>query len=200
MTDDAPAPDAPVKPKRVRIRKHSEEYKARTEEQKRLYEANRKRRRKAAKGEAPPPDEDEEQLQLQLRLLEKRTRGNPTDADGDIDFAYRNMALPSVTPLMAPSMSGWSWYIYSRTEPNKFLEICAKREDAKAKMAGTITNQRMEDDKRNQFAVLDRLEKALTLDVAAMVNELMEKFPEDCLRACRRHDAAWKAFLAAEPQ
>ena len=42
--------------------------------------------------------------EFQLRLLEKRTRGNPTDADGDIDFAYRNMALPSVTPLMALSV------------------------------------------------------------------------------------------------
>ncbi len=37
---------------------------------------------------------------MQLALL---TNGQPTDADRDIDFAYRNMALLSVTPLMAPS-------------------------------------------------------------------------------------------------
>ena len=123
---------------------------------------------------------------MQLALL---TNGQPTDADRDIDFAYRNMALPSVTPLMAPSTSGWSWYLYARSEPNKFLDICAKREDAKAKMAGTITNQRMEDDKRQQFAIIDKIEKQLTLDVEGMVTELMEKFPGDVRRVVAKFDA-----------
>ena len=132
---------------------------------------------------------------MQLALL---TNGQPTDADRDIDFAYRNMALPWVTPLMAPSTSGWSWYLYARSEPTKFLDICAKREDAKAKMAGTITNQRMEDDKRQQFAVIDRIEKQLTLDVAAMIKDLMEKFPGDVLRECRKFDAEWRAFWELE--
>ena len=134
----------------------------------------------------------------ELKQLALLTNGEPTDADRDIDFAYRNMALPSVTPLMAPSMSGWSWYIYSREEPHKFLEIFAKRADAKAKQAGTITNQRMEDDKRQQFAVIERLKKELTLDVEAIITELMEKFPGDVLRTVRKFDTAWKAFLAAE--
>jgi len=134
----------------------------------------------------------------ELQQLALLTNGQPTDADGDIDFAYRNMALATVTPLMAPSISGWSWYIYARTEPNKFLEICAKREDAKSKMAGTITNARMEDDRRTQFAVIDRIEKSLTLDVAAIVKELMEKFPLDVLRTCRKFDAEWREFLERE--
>jgi len=134
----------------------------------------------------------------ELQQLALLTNGQPTDADGDIDFAYRHMALPTVTPLMAPSISGWSWYIYARTERNKFLEICAKREDAKSKMAGTITNARMEDDRRTQFAVIDRIEKSLTLDVAAIVKELMEKFPLDVLRTCRKLDAEWREFLERE--
>lgn len=134
----------------------------------------------------------------ELTQLARLTGSNPTDADGDIDFAYRNMALPTVTPLMAPSISAWSWYLYSRSEPNKFLEICAKREDAKAKMAGTITNQMMEDDKRKQFAMIDRIEKELTLDVTAIIKELMEKFPEDVARECRKHTDAWTAFFAAK--
>ena len=128
---------------------------------------------------------------MQLALL---TNGQPTDADRDIDFAYRNMALPSVTPLMAPSTSGWSWYLYARSEPNKFLDICAKREDAKAKMAGTITNHRMEDDKRQQFAVIDRIEKALTLNVHAVVTELMQKFPRDVLDVCYSFETEWNAY------
>ena len=99
---------------------------------------------------------------------------------------------------MAPSTSGWSWYLYARSQPNKFLDICAKREDAKAKTAGTITNQMMEDDKRQQFAVIERLKKELTLDVEAIISELMEKFPGDVLRTCRKFDAVWKAFLATE--
>ena len=162
------------------------------------YEKQRRQRRAAAG--IPEPEDPDEHDQLELVLLARQTAGRPTDADGDIDFAYRHMSTPSVTPLMAPSMAGWSWYMYSRNEPKKFLEICARREDAKSKMAGTITNQRMEDDKRQQFAVIERLEKELTLDVAAMIKELMEKFPVDVLRECRKHDEAWKAFLAKEQQ
>ena len=140
--------------------------------------------------------ESAEELE-QLALL---TSGQPTDLDRDINFAYRSMALPSVTPLMAPSLAAWQWYLYARREPAKFLEICAKREDAKAKMAGTITNQRMEDDKRQQFAILDRIEKQLTLDVREMVNDLMDKFPREVLRECRKYGDAWKSFLAEECQ
>lgn len=143
--------------------------------------------------------EEQIRIRLELEILEQRTRNNPTDADRDIDFAYRNMANPNVTPSIAPSTSAWSWYLYSRTEPNKFLEICAKREDAKAKAAGTITSQRMEDDKRQQFAILDRLERQLTLDVRATVRELMEKFPEDVLFECRKFAPQWKAFLEKYP-
>lgn len=134
----------------------------------------------------------------ELKQLALLTNGQPTDADRDIDFAYRNMALSSVTPLMAPSTSGWSWYLYARSEPNKFLDICAKREDAKAKMAGTITNQRMEDDKRQQFAVIDRLEKAMTLNLEDVVTELMEKYPRSVLEVCYKFEAEWKAFMAKE--
>lgn len=134
------------------------------------------------------------ELQLQLVQLEKRTRHNPTDADGDIDFAYRNMALATVTPVMAPSTSAWEWYLFARNDRDEFLKICAKREDAKAKMAGTITNQRMEDDKRQQFAVIERIEKELTLDVKCMVKDLMDKFPRDVLRECKKYEEAWKSF------
>ncbi len=135
------------------------------------------------------------ELAEELKQLALLTNGQPTDADRDIDFAYRNMALPSVTPLMAPSTSGWSWYLYARSEPNKFLDICAKREDAKAKMAGTITNQRMEDDKRQQFAVLDRIAKELTINVHAVVTELMQKFPLDVLDVCYSFETEWNAYL-----
>ncbi|GEM_PF-926514 len=136
----------------------------------------------------------------ELKQLALLTNGQPTDADRDIDFAYRKMALSTVTPLMAPSTSGWSWYLYARRHPDKFLDICAKREDAKAKQAGTITNQRMEDDKRKQFAILDRIEQQLTLDIKGVIQDLMTKFPYDVLRECRKFDAAWKAFLAEECQ
>lgn len=132
---------------------------------------------------------------VQLALL---TNGQPTDADRDIDFAYRNMALSSVTPLMAPSTAAWQWYLYARREPHKFLEIFAKRADAKAKQAGTITNQMMEDDKRQQFAILDRVAKELTVVVADVIKELMEKFPEDVARECRKHTDAWNKFFAKE--
>lgn len=169
------------KPKKVRDRKR--------EVQKRTIKKALQVHLAQDTGESPTQEQQSlVQMQVELRLLEKRTRGNPTDADADIDFAYRNMASPTVTPLIAPSTSAWSWYIYSRTEPNKFLEICAKREDAKSKMAGTITNQRMIDDRRNQFAVIDQMEKQLTLDVDGIVTELMQKFPGDVRRVVAKFD------------
>ena len=168
--------------------------------------ARRKQRKIEAEAERLRnlPASEEERIALeratQLVLLERRTKKTPTDADADIDFAYRNMALDNVVPLDAPSTSAWAWYVFSRTEPNEFLKICHKREDAKAKQAGTITNQRMEDDKRQQFALIDRIEKQLTIDVKAMVDDLMAKFPRDVLRACKKHAAEWKSFLAEECQ
>ena len=116
-----------------------------------------------------------------------------------VDFAYKNSANPTITPLMAPSLGAWQWYQYARDLPEKFLEICAKREDAKAKMAGTITNQRMEDDKRQQFAVIDRIIKQLEADVKAIAKDLMEKCPEDLLNACRKHKSAWDKYFEKYP-
>ena len=222
LTDDDIPDDFPPTRDEIVAERDRLKYENRTKEANDRYNAERARKRKearirkkeiAAQMASDPdfsPDDDQAVKQgkkptekqrtadwdIQLRILEKRTRGNPTDADGDIDFAYRNMALPNLTPKMAPSISGWSWYIYARTEPNKFLEICAKREDAKAKLAGTITNQRMEDDKRQQFAVIDRIEKALTLNVDAVVTELMQKFPGDVLEACYKFKDEWNEFLA----
>ncbi len=161
----------------------------------------RKARELAAKAaeEATDSLESKEALiKAQLSLLEQRTKGRPTDADADIDFAYGKMALDDTMPLDAPSLAAWEWYRYARIWPDKFLEICAKREDAKAKQAGTITNQRMEDDRRQQFAVIERIEKQLTLDVKSIIKDLMDKFPQDVLTECRKYDAAWKEFLARE--
>ena len=66
----------------------------------------------------------------ELKQLALLTNGQPADVDRDIDFAYRNMALGTKTPLMAPSLAAWEWYLYARREPHKFLEIFARREDA----------------------------------------------------------------------
>lgn len=140
-----------------------------------------------------------EATQIQLAILAKRTAEQPTDADRDIDFAYRNSGNPAITPLMAPSLGAWQWYEYAKLLPDKFLEICAKREDAKAKAAGTITNQRMEDDKRQQFAVIDRIIKQLQADVKAIAKDLMTKCPEDLLHECRKHAGPWKSYFEKFP-
>lgn len=159
----------------------------------RRRESQKRRVKKAVQsqitGDSPDPvDMDRVQMQVELRMLGKKTKGNPTDADADIDFAYRNMALTTVTPLMAPSTSAWEWYLFARNDRDEFLKICAKREDAKAKMAGTITNQRMEDDRRNNFAVIERLKKELTLELEAIITELMQKFPGDVRRVVAKFD------------
>lgn len=163
---------------------------------KRSAEYQRRKARELAKRAIEETESKEDSLaskealiKAQLVLLEQRTKGRPTDADADIDFAYGKMALDDVMPLDSPSLAAWEWYRYARIWPDKFLEICAKREDAKAKQAGTITNQRMADDRRSQFSVIDQIEKQLTLDVKSIVNELLEKFPEDVLSAVKVYEA-----------
>lgn len=148
-----------------------------------------KKQELAAQALAAAGKDGEQEMIYQLAVLATRTANAPTDADRDIDFAYKNSGNPTITPLTAPSLGAWQWYQYARNLPEKFLEICAKREDAKAKAAGTITNQRMEDDRRQAFAVIDRIEQKLTLDVKAIVNELLEKFPEDVLIVVRAYEA-----------
>jgi hypothetical protein len=141
----------------------------------------------------------EEMIRQELAFLATKTAGDPTDADRDIDWAYKNSGNPTITPLMAPSVGAWQWYEYARENAAKFLEICAKREDAKAKIAGTITNQRMEDDKRQQFAVIERIVKQLQMDVQSIAKDLMRKCPHDLLDACRKEKAAWNAYFEEKP-
>lgn len=153
----------------------------------------------AAQTSADQPSRDVAEL-AELTILAKRSSDLPTDADRDIDFAYKNSGNPTITPLMCPSLGAWKWYEYARMLPDKFLEICAKREDAKAKQAGTITSQRMEDDKRKQFAILDRIEKQLTIDVKEMVRDLMSKFPDDVIRECLKFKAEWASYKERFPE
>ncbi len=138
-------------------------------------------------------------IDAQLAELIARTADQPTDSDRDIDFAYRNMSNVSLLPSQCPSTGAWQWYLYSLTSRDKFLEITQKREDAKAKQAGTITSQRMEDDKRKQFAMLDRIERQLTQNLKDDIDDLMSRFPGDVLAQCRTHKEAWDAYFAEHP-
>lgn len=178
-------------PKKKRTRNRGNEYERRKQAR---AEILAKRALEEAKESA-----SEEEIKIQLVGLAKRTAGAPTDADRDIDFAYKNSGDPTIMPMMAPSLGAWQWYEYARMWPDKFLEICAKREDAKAKQAGTITSQRMEDDRRQQFAVIDRILKQLEADVKAIAKDMMEKCPEDLLNACRKYEEPWKAYFAKFP-
>jgi len=143
-------------------------------------------------------EEKQKLVDAELVILSKQMAGLPTDADRDIDFAYRQSGNPELMPLECPSLGAWEWYQYARNSREKFLDVCAKREDAKTKQAGTVTSQRMEDDKRKQFAIIDRIEKQLTIDVKSAIDDLMVKFPREVLRHCRKHKAAWEAFIAEE--
>ncbi len=181
-------------------------------EQKRLA-AQRRRARKQQKTseevdltspQALPPTPGQTSLpqsliDAQLAELTARTADQPTDSDRDIDFAYRNMSNVSLLPSHCPSTGAWQWYLYSLTSRDKFLEITQKREDAKAKQAGTITSQRMEDDKRQQFAMLDRIERQLTQNLNDDIDDLMSRFPGDVLARCRTHKEAWDAYFAEHP-
>ncbi len=139
-------------------------------------------------------------IDAELVILSKKFANLPTDADRDIDFAYRHAGNPELMPLECPSLGAWQWYEYARNSKEKFLDVCAKREDAKAKAAGTITSQRMEDDKRQKFAVIDRIMQQLQLDVKEMARDVMTKCPEDFLLECRKFEGPWNAFFEKYPQ
>lgn len=120
----------------------------------------------------------------ELKQLAAMTQGKPTDADRDIEFAYRHMGL-ELTPLSAPSVPAWEWYMHSKRSPGKFLEVFAKREDAKSK-AGGITEKRIADDKRKQFTLIDRVEAAMTQDTDSLIEELARQRPENLLHALQK--------------
>lgn len=138
-------------------------------------------------------------IEQELAVLAVRSADEPADYDRDIDFAYKNSGNPLLTPLDAPSLGAWQWYVYARTLPEKFLEVTAKRNDAKAKQSGSVNSQRMEDDKRQQFAVIDRIVKQLQFDIQDFANDLMAKCSEDLLNACRKNKEAWKAYFQKFP-
>lgn len=184
MTEENPESE---KPRRKKTRNRQTEY------------ARAKVARMGGVSRASDHGLSEEDMKLQMAVLAKRSEDLPTDTDRDIDFAYKNSGNPALTPLMAPSLGAWRWYEYARDLPEKFLEICAKREDAKAKAAGSISAQRMEDDKRKQFAVIDRIMKQLQLDVRAVAKELMQKCPDDLLNECRKQSAPWKSYFERHP-
>lgn len=180
-------------PKRKRTRNRDQEY----------ARARQRREEEAARRAlAEPVDEESEQekIVVQLAMLAKRTSDMPTDTDRDIDWAYRFSGNPGMTPLLAPSLGAWQWYEYAKANPDKFLEVCAKREDNKAKQSGSLNAQRIEDDKRQQFAILDRIEKHLQMEIESVIKDLMTKFPDDTLNECRKYGEAWKSYFERFPQ
>ena len=58
----------------------------------------------------------------------------------------------------------------------------------------------MEDDRRQKFAVFDRIMQQLTLDVKEIAKDLMNKCPEDLLFECRKLEGPWKAFFGKYPE
>lgn len=138
-------------------------------------------------------------IEQELAVLAVRSADEPADYDRDIDFAYKNSGNPLLTPLDAPSLGAWQWYVYARTLPEKFLEVTAKRNDAKAKQAGSVNSQRMEDDKRQQFAVIDRIKRQLKINVKEVIDDLMAKFPDDVLDECRKHKEQWRDYFQRFP-
>lgn len=146
------------------------------------------------------PSERQKVIEAELIILSRRTANSPMDADRDIDFAYRAAGNPVLSPLECPSVGAWNWYEYARNMPVKFLEICAKREDAKTKQSGSVTSQRMEDDKRKQFSILDRIEKHLKMDVKTIIQDMMAKFPDDVFRECFSYKEQLKSYRERFPE
>lgn len=139
----------------------------------------------------------DEQYDEELRQLARQACELPIDIYRDMDFAYRNMSSPNVTPLMAPCLPAWQWYLFARSEPNEFLEMFTKFEEVRARTAGTISTQQMEDDKRKQFELIDKIMKELQFDLDSLIDDVMTKFPDDFLNACRRrHEETWNAYFA----
>lgn len=126
----------------------------------------------------------------EIVFLEKRTKGQATDADRDIDFAYQHMGLSVLMPTRCPSIPAWEWYRYARTDPIKFLDVVAKREDAKSKMAGSVTTKQFEDDKRTQFGLIAKIMESVSKDVEASVKEFLKTYPDELRSALLQ--SGWK--------
>lgn len=98
-------------------------------------------------------------------------------------------------PSEAPSIGAWAWYEYARTDPKGFLTNVKKTEEARLKASGGVTQARMEDDRRQKFAVIDKIIAQLELDAESLAADAMTKCPEDFLNACRKHKGQWEAYF-----
>ena len=67
------------------------------------------------------------------------------------------MGLATLTPTDAPSVPAWKWYEYAQQAPSKFLADFVKRKDAKAKTGDALTDKLVEDDKRMQYGLIERV-------------------------------------------
>ena len=88
------------------------------------------------------------------------------------------MGLATLTPTDAPSVPAWKWYEYAQQAPSKFLADFVKRKDAKAKTGDALTDKLVEDDKRMQYGLIDRLMETMTKDYSAEIAELSDRCPD----------------------
>lgn len=124
-------------------------------------------------------------FEKELEALTKATESSPIDSDRDIDFAYRNFGLKSLTPAVCPSIPAWRWWVYAKENPGKFLESFAARAEKRRKESAAGA-ERFSDDKRQQLAALDKLSKAMSMDVEKTVLELKSRNPFEFDAAIRK--------------
>tara|TARA_R110000824_G_scaffold6238_1_gene28873 strand:+ start:1032 stop:1691 length:660 start_codon:yes stop_codon:yes gene_type:complete len=105
----------------------------------------------------PVLDRDPEVVDRDLDELEELvgTREGGSDFATDFEWAYRNITNAKVTPTDAPSGGAWFLLTYGRNAKAKFCELALRfftktgRENNEEK--------RIEDDRRERLAVIDRL-------------------------------------------
>jgi hypothetical protein len=105
----------------------------------------------------PVLDRESEVVDRDLDELEELadTREGGSDFATDFEWAYRNITNAKVTPTDAPSGGAWFLLTYGRNAKAKFCELALRfftktgRENNEEK--------RIEDDRRERLAVIDRL-------------------------------------------
>ena len=125
-------------------------------------------------------------VQFRKQLKELSNRDVAFDFDRDWQWAMENLSTPDREPKDAPSATAWQLFQYGITQPAKFVEKTLIWSEKLRKETGE-THKQWEDDRREKFRILERVEKNLKEDVTSLIDELLERYPESSKEALQEH-------------
>jgi hypothetical protein len=127
-------------------------------------------------------------VMIEMELEDLAGRDPPKNLQRDMDWAYYNMGRKNLLPLSSgcPSVSAYDLYRFARepdTQP-KFIDKYLAFTHNRDKLEGGASHE-IEDDKRKQFSVLNKLASIVIQDIESSLADMVRQSPDDVVRVLR---------------